>query len=72
MTDLKQRLLVDAVAGLRLGSCDDAVPLQGLQGRVWGCRAVTGLHDLWGSRFGLEHVDDIFSGLQQHRQYKLK
>lgn len=52
MTDLNQRLLVDAVA-VWLGACDKTIPLQGLEGWTGGRRAITWLEDFWGSRFGL-------------------
>lgn len=39
MTDLNQRLLVDAVA-VWLGACDETIPLQGLEGRTGGRGAI--------------------------------
>lgn len=39
VTDLNQRLLVDAVA-VWLGACDETIPLQGLEGRTGGRGAI--------------------------------
>lgn len=59
---LDHGLLIETVI-LRFGVGDAAVPLEGLKGRAGGRGAVPRLQGLRGSLFGLQHTDDIFSGL---------
>lgn len=49
------------------GACDDAVSLEGLEGRARDRGAVLRLKGFWGTVFGLQHADNILSGLKLHR-----
>lgn len=70
-TDLSDRLLIDTRA-VWFTTSGETVPLQSLKGWSRDGGAITWLQGLRGSRSGLQHIDNIFSGLKQQRWWKWK
>ena len=63
-TDLNQGLLVGFLVRRALGPGDQAIPLQGLQGRARLRGAVVGLQSFGTGLLGLHDADDVFTGLK--------